>query len=336
MKLLILGGTRFLGYHLAEEARARRHELTLFHRGRHALAEPRGVETILGDRETDLGLLQGRRWDAVIDTSGYLPRTIAASLDVERYLFVSTVSVYADRGVAGLDESAALARLSAAELQQAESIHPSGPISATTYGTMYGGLKVLCEQRVLEAFPQRALIVRPGVIVGPYDYTDRMTYWVARIARGGEVLAPAPPQRQLQLLDARDLARWLIELLERGATGTYNATGPATTMGELLTTALRVARSGATLTWVDEAFLLDAGVVPWVDLPLWLAEDAKPHTRGLMAIDSRKAFAAGLRCRPLEETIEDTLRWNQRDRPLRTGLTAERERELLARWHQRG
>ncbi|MGI8732187.1 MAG: NAD-dependent epimerase/dehydratase family protein [Pyrinomonadaceae bacterium] len=220
MKLLILGGTRFLGRHLVKAALARQHEITLFNRGKHHGKDPSAalanVETIYGDRNNDLAKLQGRRWDAVIDTCGYLPCTVRASAEiltdsVDRYVFISSISVYADVSVFGVDETAPVAGLTSEQLAEANEIDSSGQASAVNYGKMYGGLKALCEQTAEEVLPNRVLTIRPGLIVGSYDYTDRFTYWVQRIARGneaGEVLAPGRPDRYLQFIDVRDLAEW--------------------------------------------------------------------------------------------------------------------------------
>ena len=234
MKLLVLGGTRFVGRHLVTAALVRGHEVTLFNRGRHRATIPSdplsNVETIHGDRDHNLHSLQGRRWDAVVDTSGYLPRTVRASAEVlsqlvDSYVFISSQSVYADVSVVGVDESAPLSTLTSEQLEQANAIDSSGETSAVTYGKMYGGLKALCEQAVEQTFPGRALIIRPGLIVGPDDYTDRFTYWAERVARGGEVLAPGRPDRYVQFIDVRDLAAWTVSVIERNETGVYNATG---------------------------------------------------------------------------------------------------------------
>ena len=334
MDLLILGGTRFLGRHLGAAARARGHRLTLFHRGTHAGAPAPGVETIVGDRNRDLAKLQGRRWDAVVDSSGYHPQTVRRSAEalqaaVGQYVFISSVSVYANLSVSpGVDETAALAELTAEQLREAGAIDASGEVTAATYGRMYGGLKVLCEAAAEEVFPNRVLTIRPGLIVGAHDYTDRFTYWPLRVARGGEVLAPGDPRRHVQFIDARDLAEWIVEMIERRQSGIFNANGlPATlTMEALLDTCRAVSGSDAHFTWVSEPFLLSERVTPWSELPLWL-----PHNEGLMSIDVRKAVAAGLRLRPLDETVRSVLEHEQ-GRTLRAGLTPERERALLQKW----
>jgi 2'-hydroxyisoflavone reductase len=343
MKVLILGGTRFLGYHLVTAALARQHDLTLFHRGQHAVAALPQVDMITGDRHQDVAKLHGHQWDAVIDTSGYLPQSVRAAAEaladaVAQYTFISSLSVYADYRVSGLDETAPVATLTSEQLHQAHTIDTSGPVSAETYGKMYGALKALCEQAAAEVLPGRVLCIRPGLIVGAYDYTDRFTYWVTRVARGGEVLAPGRPQRSVQFIDVRDLADWIIHMVEQRHTGIYNATGlPQTvTMATVLEACRAVSASDASFTWVSESFLLTEHVTPWTEMPLWIPEEAMPHLQGLMAINCQKALAAGLRCRSLHETIHDTLRWHTaqaQGRPLQAGLTADREHQLLHKWH---
>ncbi|HYI12764.1 MAG TPA: NAD-dependent epimerase/dehydratase family protein [Thermoanaerobaculia bacterium] len=342
MKLLILGGTRFLGVHLVAAAAARQHELTLFHRGSETLAENPQVEIIHGDRNRDLAKLHGRHWDAVIDTCGYLPRHVAASAEalsaaVEQYVFISSISVYANLSVPGIDETAAVVRLTAGQLQEADTIDASGPVSAATYGPLYGGLKALCEETVQDVMPGRVLSIRSGLIAGPHDYTDRFTYWVARVARGGEVLAPAPPQRSVQFIDAGDLADWIVDMVEHRHCGVFNASGsPSTiTMKSLLESCRAVSGSDASWTWVSERFLLDEHVAPWTELPFWLPAAAMPHMGGLMAVNCQKAVAAGLRERSLDQTIGAVLRWyreEQQGRTLRAGLAEDREQQLLQAW----
>lgn len=328
MKLLILGGTKFVGRHLVEAAQARGHEITLFNRGQ---ANPdlfSELEQLRGDRDGDLGALEGRSWDAVIDTSGYVPRVVRDSATlladaVGHYTFISSLSVYADPTQGGIDEQGAVATL---EEETEEITHES-----------YGALKALCEQAVEEAMPGRALQIRPGLIVGPFDPTDRFTYWPYRIAQGEEVLAPGDPAQPVQFIDARDLAEWVIRLVEQGAVGTYNATGPAEPLSieGFLAACEAVAQGGAALTWVSEAFLLEEEVEPFRELPLWLPA----HYELFGRTDCRKAQAAGLRHRPLPETIQDTLAWAN-TRPAghewRAGLSPAREAALLARWHERG
>ena len=338
MKLLILGGTRFLGRHLVTAAHTRGHEVTLFNRGNYA---SEGVESIRGDRHSELHKLKGRGWDAVVDTSGHLPRAVkrAAEVladDVERYVFISTQNVYRDVSVPGIDESYPLATLTEEQLNRANAIDTSGQ---PAYGELYGGLKALCEQATEEVMPNRVLIIRPGLIVGPHDYTDRFTYWPVRVARGDEVLAPGRPDRFIQFIDVRDLAEWTISMIERKATGAYNAHGvpKRTTMQLLLDECKSVSGSDAQFTWISESFLLEEKVSAWTELPLWLPEEAAPHLKGFMFISPDKAIAAGLNFRPLSETIRDTLTWRQTNPPndeLKAGLDRDKERALLYKWHE--
>jgi 2'-hydroxyisoflavone reductase len=339
MKLLIIGGTRFLGRHLVTAARARDHEVTLFNRGLHA-SEP-DVETIRGDRYTDLEKLKGRRWDAVVDTCGMLPRAVQAaakvlSESVDRYVFVSTQNVYADVSLPGVDEDSRLTTLTSEQLVEANAIDTAGEPS---YGKMYGGLKALCEQAAQDVMPERVLTIRPGLIVGPYDYTDRFTYWVVRVARGGEVLAPDRPDRFVQFIDARDLAEWIVSMIERRAVGVYNANGPtnSVTMQVVLEQCKFVSHCDASFTWLSEEFLLQENVAAWSEMPLWLPENAAPHLKGFMFINCDKAVQAGLSHRPLAEIIRDTSTWYQTSRAhdnLKAGIDAEKEQMLLRKWHE--
>ncbi len=328
MRLLVLGGTSFLGPALVEAARARGHALTLFNRGRTNPGLFPDVERLAGDRDGRLEALAGRSWDVAVDTSGYVPRIVRASAEllsaaVERYLFVSTISVYAEPLAPGADESAPLASV-------------PDPASEDVRAH-YGGLKALCEKAAEAALPGRVLVVRPGLIVGPRDPTDRFTYWPARVARGGEVLAPGDGSDPVQIADVRDLAAWMVAMAERRETGTFNAVGPASplSMRELLLACRRAPGSDARLAWVPLAFLEKSGLRPWVDLPAWLpgaGEDA-----GFARVSAARAIARGLRFRPVEETARDTLAWwrslpeERRARP-RAGLSPEREAETLAAW----
>jgi 2'-hydroxyisoflavone reductase len=325
MELLILGGTGFLGRHLVEAALEDGYRPTLFNRG---LSEPGlfpEVEKIEGDREGDLSALLGRRWDAVIDTCGYVPRVVEASAGllagaVDHYTFVSSISVYSDDLAPGADEEAPVREL------------PDPKVEEVT-GETYGGLKALCERAAEEEMPGRVLSVRPGLISGPYDPTDRFTYWPRRIASGGEVLAPDHEERKVQYIDVRDLASWIVEMSGQRRTGTYNATGPdyELHMGRLLEECEAVGGAGAEPVWVSEDFLLEKGVEPFTELPLWVPREYA----AMLAVDCGKAIAAGLTFRPLSETIEDVLDWD-RARPVGTepaaGLAPEREQELLRAW----
>ena len=327
MQLLILGGTVFLGRYLVEAARARGHEITLFNRGRHNPDLFPDVEKLRGDRDGDLGALQGRRWDAVIDTCGYIPRVVRSSAEllaaaVAHYTFISTISVYAELGRRTIDESAPVGTLEDPTVEQVT-------------GETYGPLKALCEQAAEQAMPGRVLNVRPGLIVGPHDPSDRFTYWVHRVAEGGDVLAPDGPERPVEIIDVRDLAEWTVRMAEGHQTGVYNATGPdyPLTMGQVLQECKTVSGSDARFVWVDQQFLLDAGVAPWSELPLWIPDD--PEGGGVFGVNCDRAIAAGLTFRPLTETVRDTLAWDATrpaDVERRAGITREREAQLLQAW----
>jgi 2'-hydroxyisoflavone reductase len=338
MKILILGGTLFLGRALTAAALERGHEVTLFNRGRQAQAPVSGVETLIGDRDGRLDSLGGRSWDAVVDTSGYVPRLVRDSAEllagsVERYVFISSISVYAGFS-RPVEESAPLATM------------PDEAVEEVT-GSSYGPLKALCERAVEEALPGRALVIRPGLIVGPHDPTVRFSYWIARAARGGEVLAPGKPEAPIQLIDVRDLAEWTIRMTEGRETGVFNASGPdhVLTMGDLLETCRAASAGGSWFTWVDETFLTERGVEPWNHLPLWLPESSATH-RYFHRASIDRALAAGLTFRPLADTVRDTLAWQRssagRPLPEKSGvampdatLRPEREAELLEEWHRR-
>ena len=327
MNLLILGGTKFLGRHLVESALERDHEVSLFNRSR---TEPQlfpGIEKLRGDRDGDLSALRGRSWDVVIDTSGHLPRTVHASAGlladaVQHYTFVSSGSVYPHPVSPGTDEEAPV-------------LEPPDPEPEELDLELYGGLKTGCERAAEEAMPGRTLIVRPGLIVGPHDDSDRFTYWCRRVARGGEILAPGDPERQVQLIDVRDLAGWIILMAEERRTGLYNATGPQDklTMGGMLEDIREASGGDARFTWVPEKFLLDAGVGPWEELPLWLPEEMN----GMLAVSVSKAVGAGLSFRSLGDTARDTLAWDaDRDEEpeMEAGISREREEALLRGWRE--
>lgn len=344
MNILILGGTIFLGRHVVEAALNSGHEVTLFNRGQHVCDLYPQVEQLRGDRYGDLRALEDRQWDAVIDTSGYVPSVVRASASllaskIKQYVFISSISVYNDVSVMGIDEDAPVAMIAPERLHEAESVVPSKTdATPRVYLEEYGALKALCEQAAEEVMPGRVLHIRPGLIVGPHDSTDRFTYWPRRIARGGEVLAPGRPARHVQLIDARDLSEWIIRLIEAGHVGTYNATSPAQllTMQDVLETCKTVTGSDATFVWMDEAFLFSEQVEPWVQMPLWVPED--PTLAGFNAISIAKAQAAGLTFRPIATTVRDTLTWDA-TRPAdvvhKAGLMTEDEARLLQRWHQR-
>ena len=326
MNLLVLGGTQFVGRHIVAEAQARGHTVTLFNRGTHKDVFP-GLEQLIGDRNEDLSALDGRSWDAVIDTCGYVPRqlelaTRALKNSVGRYIFISTISVYADLSKPDTDEDAPLASL-------------DDPTTEEVTGETYGGLKVLCEKVVREAFPNRQIILRPGIVAGPYDPTDRFTYWPERVARGGDMLAPGRADAPLQFIDARDLAVFTLDTLSAKATGTYNIVAPAGsfTFGELLETSRQVSHADTRATWVSDDFLKAQGFeLGASELPFW----TPPVADARQLVSSAKAVTAGLEIRPLADTVRDTLAWNEtrpRETERKAGLTPEREAELLQAWH---
>lgn len=334
LRILILGGTSFLGIHMTEIAVQRGHTVTHFNRGRtHPDLFPI-IERLTGDREGDLRSLAGRSWDAVIDNCGYMPRHVRRSASalaphVHHYLFVSTISVYADFTHPN-DENSPLAPLTDPNCEE--------PAKA------YGALKALCESAAEAALPGRTLIVRPGLIVGPHDSTDRFTYWPARAARGDEFLVPDDPDTPIQVIDARDLARFCIDALEAGLTGTFNATSPTErfTMGDLIAGSVAAALDLAAPdppplpVWVSREFIEQQHVQAWSELPVWF-----PRTGAMAALHRTRvdrAVAAGLAITPLDRTLKDTLLWHlgrpEEERSnLRAGLTPERERELLNQWH---
>ena len=326
MRILILGGTRFIGRVFIETALARGHEITYFHRGQTEPGLFLQAQEVFGDRASDLARLGDKTWDVVLDTSGYVPRLVQESARflaprVGQYIFISTISVFADFKEKSMTEDAPLGTLEDETIEE---------INEDTYGP----LKVLCEKIIRRTFPQNSLIIRPGLIVGPFDSTDRFTYWVRRAAHSGEILAPAPPEQPIQLIDVRDLMGWTLDLIEAGATGIFNATGPKAplTMSQLLNACMIHAEHPTHLTWVDERFLNDQEVQPWSDLPFWMPGD---EYAGLLTMDCSKAFAAGLELRPLQETIEATLEWDQSRDPkadLKAGISSEREAQLLNLW----
>jgi 2'-hydroxyisoflavone reductase len=342
MKLLVLGGTKFLGRAVVDAARARGHTLTLFNRGLEDPSAYPDVEQIHGDRTTAEGRarLEGRTWDAAIDTAAYLPRDVrsmASVVDVAHYTFVSSISVMAGHAIVGQDETAPVARLTSEQQAEVESLSLDGPIPARALGEFYGPLKAQCEETALETFPGAALIVRPGLIVGPFDVSDRFTYWPARFLKGGDVLAPGRPERRVMFIDVRDLAEWMVRMVEARASGTYLATGPAERLsfGTVLDACARVAAErGAKpsrLVWVDDAFLVAQGLGPWMEMPLWIPATDETMA-GFMTENLDKALAAGLTFRPLEDTIRATLDWDAprpKDAPRAAGIAPERERQLL-------
>jgi len=319
MRLLVLGGTKFLGRHAVDAALAAGHEVTIFTRGQTNPELFPEVEHLYGNRDGELDALRGREWEGVIDTSGYVPRIVRQSVGllrdaVQRYVFVSSISVYADFA-APVDEQTAVAELEDPETEEIME--------------HYGALKAACERVVEETYGERSARVRAGLIVGPYDPTDRFTYWPRRLALGGRVLSPGNPGAPVQFVDARDLARWLVRLALQGPGGTFNATGPAEplTFAELLDRARAAIGSDAELVWVDDERVLAAEVQPWSELPLWLPGD---DYSGMARADISRAVDAGLAFRPLEETVADTLAWDRTVGGDRPTLSAEKEAEILS------
>jgi 2'-hydroxyisoflavone reductase len=333
MSILFMGGTGFIGPHMVRALRARGHRFTLFNRGKTNPDLFPELEFIQGDRLTgDIEQLRGRHWDVVIDTSAYFPRAVdrlfeqldAAS--VRQYVFISTISVYANFGTAGIDENAPKETL-------------TDPTSEDV-NQYYGALKYASEQAAERALPGRVTAIRPGMIVGPGDPTDRFTYWPVRVARGGRVLAPGEPQDPVQTLDARDLAEWVVHCVERRITGPFNATSnTGESFGSVLGACRDALNPDATLQWLPHAFLRDQGVQQWTDLPFWV--DPEGELGGAWRVNTDRATAAGLRHRPIRETIVDLHGWFQslpaeRRSALRAGMSAEREAEVLAAWDARG
>jgi 2'-hydroxyisoflavone reductase len=319
MQILILGGTQFLGRHTVDVALGRGHEVTLFNRGQTRPELFPDVEKLVGDRDGNLEALQGRAFDAVVDTSGYVPRIVAQTIDalgdVGHYTFVSSISVYADVSTPPTEESPV------AELKE----------PTEEWREAYGELKAICEDEVRARVPD-AFIPRPGLIVGPWDPTGRFTYWPQRFAAGGRVLAPAPPEADAQLIDSRDLAAWIVRAAETRLAGTYNAVDRAVRRDSLLETCRTFAGGDAEIVWVDPAFLLEQEVGEWMELPLWLAS---PEYAGMLSVDPARAFAAGLETRPLAETVRDTLAWVESgDAPADppAGLAREKEQAVLDAW----
>ena len=321
MHLLILGGTNFVGRHLVERAIADGHEVTLFNRGRTNPGIFEGVEEIHGDRDGGLDALSRRTFDRVVDLSGYVPRIVRESAELlqeatDHYTFISSVSVYADFTTTGIDEDSPIATT------------PDAAVEDITSDT-YGPLKALCEDVVQSVYKERCTIVRPGIVAGPFDDTDRFTYWCVRASKGGEFVAPDDAARPVQFIDARDLAAFTLKASEDSLHGVFNATGPlkeALGWGDLLALCVEAGGGDARAVWVPERVLREAGVELGRELPLYAPMD-KP---GFATVDCERAIAAGLAFSPLERSIEDTLRWAlEDDHELTAGMTKGREKEIL-------
>jgi 2'-hydroxyisoflavone reductase len=329
LRLLVLGGTRFIGPHFVEQALARGHQVTLFNRGKTNPGRVTNVEVLHGDRNGQLDALKGRQWDAVLDTSAFVPRIVKLSAEllapsVSHYVYVSSISAYASFAQAN-DESS-----------------PTGKIADETVEKVdentYGPLKVLCEQTAERIMPGRVTVLRPGLIVGPDDNTDRFTYWPARVARGGEVMAPNSRADEIQIVDVRDLAAFALRCIEQRTLGIFNLVSPVHTftMGGLLDSCVAAAKSDATITWVPATFLAEQKIEGWSDMPVWV--HAVGEEAGFALTSAERALAAGLNVRPLADTVRDTLAWHlsrpaEQQAKLKAGITPEREREVLAAWH---
>jgi 2'-hydroxyisoflavone reductase len=329
--LLILGGTGFIGPHLTEEAQRRGWKVTHFNRGKTVEGGVPGVETLIGDRKGKLEALEGRKWDAVVDDTGFIPKYVRMSAEllsseVGYCLFISSISAYAGFAKPN-DEHSPLGTLSNPDIEE---------VTNDTYGPM----KALCEKYTAAAFGGRCSIVRPGYIVGPGDKTDRFTYWPVRASKGGEMLAPGTPHDPIQVIDVRDLAGWMMRLVETRTRGYFNADSPprAFTMGDLIAASQRASpNAGTTVTWVTEDFLASHWKPDEMDLPPW--SPTKGDTAGFSLTSVGTALKAGLRSRPLDVTVSDTLAWFQslpkeRQSKLRSGLDPKKETDTLLAWHQ--
>lgn len=326
--LLILGGTRFLGPAVVDAAKKSGWTITLFNRGKTNPGLFPDLEKLQGDRNGDLKSLEGRKWDAVVDTSGYYPREVRESAtllkDSKQYIFISSISVLKDMSKPGVDETAPVATT------------PDETVEKVTNET-YGALKALCEQAAEKAMPGRVANIRPGLIVGPDDGTDRFTYWPVRVSRGGEVLAPNTPADPVQFIDVRDLGDWIVRVMDAKTMGVFHATGNPLKVGTLLDTCKAVTGSDARFTWVDAAFLAEQKVSEWGDMPTWLSPTG--DDAGGNQVSNARAVAKGLTFRPLKITVKDTLDWwkkepAERQAKLKSGIKPEREAEVLKAWHE--
>jgi 2'-hydroxyisoflavone reductase len=340
LRILILGGTGFTGPFQVKYALNRGHQVTVFNRGlTHPGELPREVEQLIGDRNGQLDALKQRQWDVVIDNPTTLPKWVrdAAQIlkgNVERYVFISTLSVYAEPNWPGMDESGPLAKYEGPDPMK-------WTVEALRNSTqaLYAPLKVLSEKETQKWFPGKSLIIRPGLIVGPGDESDRFTYWPVRLARGGEVLAPGDPKKDyVQFIDARDLAEWTIRMVEQGDTGIFNAVGfkERLLMSRMLDEIKSATKSDAELTWVNVDFLLEQQIHPWHEMPVWVAP--KGPEGGFSNLSNKKALGKGLTFRPVSDTALATLEWFRKQQAprqanLRSGITAARESQILAAWH---
>jgi 2'-hydroxyisoflavone reductase len=331
LNVLFMGGTGFIGPHMVRAIAALGHKVTLFNRGKSNPDLFSELELIKGDRlSDDILQLANRRWDIIVDTSCYVPRAVNLLLDtvshehLQQYIFISTISVYLDYSVPGITENSPLQTM-------------DDPTSEDV-NMHYGALKVLCEKAAEKALPGKLTIIRPGIIIGPGDRSDRFTYWPETVYRGGEVLAPGQGDDAFQTLDARDLANWVALCLRNRVLGTYNATNTAgaNSFRDVLETSRQELNPKATITWVPHKFLLSQDLQQMADLPFWATPDGT--YAGIFLVNSEAASAAGLRHRPLQDSIRDTHAWFQSQpeerQKLQAGMSAEREAEVLAAWHK--
>lgn len=326
LRVLIFGGTGFIGPHFVRTLRARGHAITLFNRGKRNPRLFTDVETLIGDRNGQVDAIKGREWDVVIDDSGYVPKNVKLTTDILKghaghYIFVSSISAYADLTPPGIDEDYKLATL-------------ADPATEEITDTTYGALKAACEKTVEQAFGGNSAVLRPTYIVGPGDTSDRFTYWPVRAARGGEMLAPGSPADPIQFVDVRDLADFMRLCVENRISGSYNVCNPpgAVTIGELLETAKRVSGATTKIIWAPADFLDKNQALKGNEVPIWAPTTGE--LAGATLVSSARAVAKGLRFRPVETTVRDTLAWHaqrpaEQQQKLRAGFTSERETELI-------
>ena len=339
LRILILGGTGFTGPFQVRYALDRGHKVTVFNRGRtHPGELPKEAEQLIGDRNGQLDALKGRTWDVVIDNPATLPVWVRDAAQIlkgnaERYVFISSTAVYADSSKQGQDETAPLIKYEGADAMK----ETNATMRAGNFA-LFGPLKAVSEAEAEKWFPDKALIIRPGYIVGPGDESDRFTYWPVRVERGGEVLAPGTPDDPIQIIDARDLAEWTIRMVEQGTVGAFNAVGPKSklSMGKMLDVMKKTTKSDARFTWVDDKFLTSEKIID--DFPIWTSPSGPYITYNTANIS--KALRHGLTFRPLSETTRATLEWFRKQTPerqlkMRAGITPAREAEVLAAWHKR-
>lgn len=331
MKILVIGGTRFYGRAFTELAISKGHEVTIFHRGESDSEHFSGATRVLGDRHEDLEKLGAGTWDAVLDTCAYMPHSVIQAADylkdkVEHYVFVSSISVYTQTDEMNRNEDADLLVLA------------DGEPSDEYKGENYGELKVLCEEALNDALPNKVTHIRPGLIVGPHDPTNRFTYWQTRVRRGGDVLVPSDGSSSSQFIDARDLAQFTLTVIENRTLGTFHVTSPQEpyTLQQILGTAKDITASDANFVHVDADWLVENEVAPWMELPLWIPSD---EGQAMMNVDIQRALDAGLTFRPLEDTIRDTLAWYDEikgdEKEFPAGMKPEKESELLQKWAEK-